>query len=205
MRQLHQLQPQQQRLLAACAQLQSHLPAAPAPAPAAPAAPVAAAGQTHLSSCCSLGSSQSNRFRSIDQVLVLVVVSSSVTSKPTWPVLKLRLLHRRVILSCPAPVPAFEDVGSTPMRQVIGKRLVESKQQIPHFYVEETVNAAPLMALRKQLNSIDGVKVTVNDLIVKATALTLVRHPTVNATFHGDVFVNTPMLTSALRLRFLMA
>ena len=83
--------------------------------------------------------------------------------------------------------PEIEDIAVTPMRKVIGQRLLESKQQIPHFYVEETVNAQPLMSLRKQLNSIDGVKVTVNDLIVKATALVLVRHPTVNATFHGDV------------------
>jgi pyruvate dehydrogenase E2 component (dihydrolipoamide acetyltransferase) len=80
---------------------------------------------------------------------------------------------------------AGQTVAMSPMRQVIAKRLVEAKSQIPHFYVTEVVDAAALAALREQLNLLDGVKVTVNDLIVRATALALRAHPKMNATYHG--------------------
>lgn len=72
------------------------------------------------------------------------------------------------------------------MRQVIGRRLLQSKTQIPHFYVTERVNAGAMVALREQLTAFAGVKVTFNDLVLKACALALRLHPTVNSTFHGD-------------------
>jgi pyruvate dehydrogenase E2 component (dihydrolipoamide acetyltransferase) len=78
------------------------------------------------------------------------------------------------------------DVAMSPMRQIIGKRLLEAKTQIPHFYVSETVDAGALVALREQVNLLDGFKVTVNDLIVRASALALRAHPKLNATFHGN-------------------
>ncbi|MDA3960201.1 MAG: dihydrolipoamide acetyltransferase family protein, partial [Planctomycetota bacterium] len=65
--------------------------------------------------------------------------------------------------------------------------LLESTQQIPHFYVTEKVDARALVSLRKKLNAVEGVKITFNDLVMKALGLTLVRHPAVNSTFHGDV------------------
>jgi pyruvate dehydrogenase E2 component (dihydrolipoamide acetyltransferase) len=78
------------------------------------------------------------------------------------------------------------DVAMSPMRQIIGKRLLEAKTQIPHFYVSETIDATALTALREQVNLLDGMKVTVNDLIVRASALALRAHPKLNATFHGN-------------------
>ena len=72
------------------------------------------------------------------------------------------------------------------MRQIIGKRLLEAKTTIPHFYVSESVDAGALVALREQVNLLDGFKVTVNDLIVRASALALRAHPKLNATFHGN-------------------
>jgi len=83
------------------------------------------------------------------------------------------------------PDGAATDVAISPMRQIIGKRLHEAKTSIPHFYVTETVDAGPLSALREQINQLDGLKVTVNDLIVRASALALRAHPKVNATYHG--------------------
>lgn len=77
------------------------------------------------------------------------------------------------------------DVPLSLMRGVIAQRLQASKQQIPHFYVEDSVDAAALADLREQLNRLEGVKVTVNDLIVRACALALRAHPRVNATFDG--------------------
>jgi pyruvate dehydrogenase E2 component (dihydrolipoamide acetyltransferase) len=73
----------------------------------------------------------------------------------------------------------------SPMRKVIGARLLQAKQQIPHFYITEAVDAAALEALRAQLNLVEGVKISVNDLVVKACALALRMHPKVNATFDG--------------------
>lgn len=81
---------------------------------------------------------------------------------------------------------AGADVAMSPMRQVIGKRLLEAKTQIPHFYVSETIDAGALVALREQINLLDGMKVTVNDLIVRASALALRAHPKLNASFHGN-------------------
>ena len=80
-------------------------------------------------------------------------------------------------------------VAMSPMRQIIGKRLLESKTQIPHFYVTETIEASAMVALREQLNLLDGLKVTVNDLIVRASALALRAHPKLSATYHGDRIV----------------
>lgn len=77
------------------------------------------------------------------------------------------------------------DQAMSAMRQVIAKRLAESKATIPHFTVTEAVDAGALAALKDQCAAYDGVKVTVNDLVVRAAALALRIHPRLNATFHG--------------------
>ncbi len=76
-------------------------------------------------------------------------------------------------------------IAMSPMRSIIASRLQASKQQIPHFYVEEQVDAGQLDLVREQLNRLDGVRVTINDLIVRASALALRAHPRLNATFDG--------------------
>ncbi|MBA2482752.1 MAG: pyruvate dehydrogenase complex dihydrolipoamide acetyltransferase [Planctomycetes bacterium] len=77
------------------------------------------------------------------------------------------------------------EVPLSTMRAAIGRRLLEAKTQIPHFYVTERIDCANLVALRDQLGTIEGVKVTYNDLVVRAAALALRMHPKVNATWHG--------------------
>ena len=77
------------------------------------------------------------------------------------------------------------------MRSVIAKRLVESKTQIPHFYLEIEVDAKPLLDLRAQLNDTLGkqkppVKLSLNDFVLKAAAEAVRRVPAVNASFEGD-------------------
>jgi pyruvate dehydrogenase E2 component (dihydrolipoamide acetyltransferase) len=72
------------------------------------------------------------------------------------------------------------------MRKTIAKRLVESKTTIPHFTVTMSVNMDPLLALRETLNEqleSQGVKLSVNDFIVRAAALALLRHPNVNSSW----------------------
>ena len=86
------------------------------------------------------------------------------------------------------PPPSDEIVPITKLRQAIGRRLVEAKQQLPHFYVTQEYDVAPLMALRKQVNSMldgSGEKLSVNDFIVKAVALALRQYPNLNASLVG--------------------
>jgi len=79
---------------------------------------------------------------------------------------------------------SYEEVALTPIRKVIAQRLQESKSFIPHFYVQQTVDAQPLIAIRDQLAAFE-VKVTFNDLIVRAAALALTEHPNINSGFNS--------------------
>lgn len=76
----------------------------------------------------------------------------------------------------------FEEQTPTPMRKVIGQRLQEAKSFIPHFYVEQSVDAAALVAAREQLATFN-IKISVNDFIVRACALALREHPGINSGF----------------------
>ena len=79
---------------------------------------------------------------------------------------------------------SYVEESLTPMRKVIGQRLQEAKTFIPHFYVSMKVDAQPMNNLREQLKS-NGVKITVNDIIIRATALALRAHPKVNSGFNS--------------------
>ena len=89
--------------------------------------------------------------------------------------------------------PTVEDkvIATTKLRQAIGRRLVESKQTIPHFYVTHEYKMEALMDMRKQVNAYlpDNEKVSVNDFIIKAAALTLRQFPNLNATIKGNEII----------------
>jgi pyruvate dehydrogenase E2 component (dihydrolipoamide acetyltransferase) len=70
------------------------------------------------------------------------------------------------------------------MRRVIGQRLQEAKTFIPHFYVRRQIDALPLIKAREQLHEC-GVKVSLNDFVVRACALALRKHPVVNSAFNS--------------------
>ena len=82
-------------------------------------------------------------------------------------------------------------IATTKLRQAIGRRLVESKQTIPHFYVTHEYKMEALMDMRKQVNAYlpDNEKVSVNDFIIKAAALTLRQFPNLNATIKGNEII----------------
>jgi len=91
----------------------------------------------------------------------------------------------------PMPGSTLEDstIALNNMRATIAKRLLESKQSSPHYYVTVKVRADALLALRSELNEQlagQGVKLTVNDFIVRAAALSLHDHPFVNASWGSD-------------------
>ncbi|HEY7848903.1 MAG TPA: dihydrolipoamide acetyltransferase family protein [Ktedonobacterales bacterium] len=98
------------------------------------------------------------------------------------------------IAATAAPVAAGPEVEAVPlsqMRKTIAKRLQQSMQAAPHFYVTISVDATRLMQLRAQINEYaatlaEPVKVSVNDIVVKAVATTLTRLPQVNVSFDGE-------------------
>jgi pyruvate dehydrogenase E2 component (dihydrolipoamide acetyltransferase) len=82
---------------------------------------------------------------------------------------------------------ADQAIQTTKLRQAIGRRLVESKTTIPHFYVTREFKMDPLMEMRKQINAYlpEHEKVSVNDFILKGVALSLRQFPNLNATLKG--------------------
>ncbi|MDI6694353.1 MAG: dihydrolipoamide acetyltransferase family protein [Anaerolineales bacterium] len=91
-----------------------------------------------------------------------------------------------------APQPEDQIIPLNRLRAAIGRRMVESKQQAPHFYVTHEYDVGALIELRKQLNALlpDEEKLSVNDFIIKAAALTLRQFPNLNAAFQNDQIVH---------------
>ncbi|NGX55320.1 MAG: Dihydrolipoyllysine-residue acetyltransferase component of pyruvate dehydrogenase complex [Chlamydiae bacterium] len=79
---------------------------------------------------------------------------------------------------------SYEEIPLTPVHKIIAERLQQSKSTIPHFYVKQIVDASSLISLREQLKNLD-LKVTFNDMVIRAVALALRKHPDVNTGFHG--------------------
>jgi pyruvate dehydrogenase E2 component (dihydrolipoamide acetyltransferase) len=88
--------------------------------------------------------------------------------------------------AAPAGVENYTDYPVSQMRKVIAKRLSESKFTAPHFYVTMDIDMDNAIAARKAMNASGDVKISFNDLVVKATALALKRHPAVNSSWMGD-------------------
>ena len=95
-----------------------------------------------------------------------------------------------------APVPADERIPLAKLRALIGKRMVEAKREVPHFYITSVYDAGPLMELRTRVNQQlpEDAKASVNDFLIKAVALTLRGFPNLNASLtdaeivrHGHV------------------
>ena len=84
-----------------------------------------------------------------------------------------------------------ERIPVSRLRKAIGQRMTSSKQQLPHFYVTAEIDAAPMMEMRRQANEMlpEDEKLSVNDFIVKATALALQQFPNINASLEGDEIV----------------
>ena len=88
--------------------------------------------------------------------------------------------------SAPAGQVSFEDVPVSQMRKVIAKRLSESLFTAPHFYLTMSIDMDAAVAARGKINEVAPVKVSFNDMVLKATALALKQHPKVNSSWLGD-------------------
>lgn len=81
---------------------------------------------------------------------------------------------------------SYEEVSVSQMRKTIARRLSESKFTAPHFYLTMEINMDKAIEARKSLNEISPVKISFNDMVVKATAAALRQHPDVNVYWLGD-------------------
>ncbi|MBE7639605.1 MULTISPECIES: pyruvate dehydrogenase complex dihydrolipoamide acetyltransferase [Salegentibacter] len=86
----------------------------------------------------------------------------------------------------PAGEESFEEIKNSQMRKTIAKRLGESKFNAPHYYLTIEVDMANAMASRKQINEMPDVKVSFNDMVIKASAMALRKHPQVNSQWTGE-------------------
>lgn len=108
------------------------------------------------------------------------------------------------VLSADDPIfkmlPPSESVPHTGMRKTIAKRLTESARDIPHFTLQVDVEIDKLLAMRKQLNERDGAdyKISVNDFIVKATALALTRVPDCNVAYTDSAILKFKQVDMAI-------
>ena len=91
----------------------------------------------------------------------------------------------------PTPIAGMPEtrVPLSGMRRVIAERLLASKTQIPHFYLSIEINAAPMMAFRKEYIAASGGKITFNDIALLAVAKAAIQKPKVNAAFAGDAII----------------
>jgi pyruvate dehydrogenase E2 component (dihydrolipoamide acetyltransferase) len=104
-----------------------------------------------------------------------------------------------------AAVPAFavgenrpEVVPFDRIRKIVAQRLTAAKQEIPHFYLRMTARADRLMEMRGTANLVLGCKASLNDWVVKASAMALARHPDVNVQVHGTEIYRFPRADIAM-------
>ncbi len=185
---------------------------APVPAPAAPPAPLAAPvaapppppAPTPAAEPGRVKASPYVRKQARERGLELVGV---LGSGPGGRIVARDLdsLAKPVAVAAAAPAPVAPGELAAPevrplsmMRKAIARRLVESKQTVPHFYLTIDIDAAPLAALREQMNAdlaasaekgTDPPKISVNDLLVKACAIALRRVPECNAQYTPDAIL----------------
>ncbi|MGC1241578.1 MAG: pyruvate dehydrogenase complex dihydrolipoamide acetyltransferase [Chryseosolibacter sp.] len=81
---------------------------------------------------------------------------------------------------------SFEEITISQMRKTIAKRLAESKFSAPHFYLTMEINMDKAVEARKSINEISPVKISFNDMVIKAAAAALRQHPDVNVSWLGD-------------------
>ena len=90
------------------------------------------------------------------------------------------------VAAAPAGQVSFEEVPVSQMRKTIARRLAESKFSAPHFYLTMSIDMDSAVASRAKLNEISKVKISFNDIVLKAVAMSLKQHPKVNSSWLGD-------------------
>jgi pyruvate dehydrogenase E2 component (dihydrolipoamide acetyltransferase) len=180
---------------------------APAPAPAAAPAPAPAVDQTCGRAFASPLARKMARERNLS-------LASVVGSGPGGRIVRRDLESLPVGSATPAPATATAaataaapaagntEIPLTGMRKAIARRLTESKSTVPHFYLTTECKVDALLAMREQINAVSAVRVSVNDLVVKAVAAAFIDVPDANVTWgetalikHGSVDISIAVST----------
>ncbi|MEJ7828288.1 MAG: pyruvate dehydrogenase complex dihydrolipoamide acetyltransferase [Segetibacter sp.] len=90
------------------------------------------------------------------------------------------------VAAAPAGQVSFDEVPVSQMRKTIARRLAESKFSAPHFYLTMSIDMDSAVASRVKLNEVSKVKISFNDIVLKAVAVSLKQHPKVNTSWLGD-------------------
>ena len=88
--------------------------------------------------------------------------------------------------AAPAGQVSYDEVPVSQMRKVIAKRLAESKFTAPHFYITMTIDMDKVIESRVRMNEVSPVKISFNDIVLKAVAVALKQHPAINSSWLGD-------------------
>lgn len=100
------------------------------------------------------------------------------------------LLKDKKLLSTKPTTPIIQgghkDIELSLIRKTIAKRMTVSKQNVPHFYVTMEIDMEPAIEFRQQLNNATNLKISYTDIIIKASAGALLKHPNINATYIGN-------------------
>jgi pyruvate dehydrogenase E2 component (dihydrolipoamide acetyltransferase) len=96
----------------------------------------------------------------------------------------------KLSVSMPVGQEGFTDTPNTQMRKIIARRLSESMYSAPHFFLTMEINMDTAMAARVHMNEVSPVKISFQDMLIKASAMALRQHPAVNSSWMGE-FVRT--------------
>ena len=116
-------------------------------------------------------------------------VSGAISGAVSSPTPTLPISSNREAVKLLYPARAFDEIPLNSMRKIIATRLTEAKQTIPHFYLRRRARIDKLLALRAELNAglaEQGVKISLNDFIIKASARALIAVPRANVAWAGD-------------------
>ena len=191
---------------AAAASAPAPTPAAEAPAPAA--APVPAPGPTAAPAAGRIFASPlAKRIAKTEGVDLATVTGSGPRGRIVKADVEAAAKAPKPVAAAPAPAPvaasaaaakapvfpfpegSFEAIPNDGMRKTVAKRLTEAKSTIPHFYLTIDCELDALLALRTQLNAKSPVKISVNDFILRASALALKKVPAANATWTDEAIL----------------
>jgi pyruvate dehydrogenase E2 component (dihydrolipoamide acetyltransferase) len=126
------------------------------------------------------GSGDNGRITKIDIDQYTPAVSQAATTAPT------AKSATPAVSNTVSGQVSYTDVPMSQMRKVIAKRLSESLFTAPHFYLTMQIDMDAAIAARTKINEVAPIKVSFNDLVVKATAMALKKHPKVNSSWMGD-------------------
>ncbi len=115
-----------------------------------------------------------------------IQVAATATAPIVAPTPQVQKAAAPVIMAAPAGEESYTDIPLNQMRKIIARKLADSKFSAPHFYLTMSITMDKAIDARKAINDVSPVKVSFNDLVIKACAMALRHHPAVNSSWMGE-------------------